>query len=279
MKRTFCAALFSVLLILLFAPAAAAMDTSVDPSVRVYDYADLLTDEEEAALSQTANQISTDQGVDLVVVTIDDAEGLSSMEYADDFFDYNDFSADGVLMLINMDEREVWFSTSGTCIRVFSDRRIESMVQSCLGDLSNGDYSGAVETFFSKAQDYLIQGEEPDSGIHYVDNPEDLDYTPETALERTTRRVPLYLLAAAVISGISVAVMAGVNRSAKRAREAAHYLENGSIRITLRNDRFLRSTMTKTRIDNDSGSGGGGGGSSVHTSSSGASHGGGGGHF
>ena len=44
MKRTFCAALFSVLLILLFAPAAAAMDTSVDPSVRVYDYADLLTD-------------------------------------------------------------------------------------------------------------------------------------------------------------------------------------------------------------------------------------------
>ena len=180
MKRTFCAALFSVLLILLFAPAAAAMDTSVDPSVRVYDYAELLTDEEEASLSKTASQISTDQGVDLVVVTIDDAEGLSSMEYADDFFDYNDFSADGVLMLINMDEREVWFSTSGTCIRVFSDRRIESMVQSCLGDLSDGDYSGAVETFFSKAENYLIQGEEPDSGTHYVDNPEDLDYTPET---------------------------------------------------------------------------------------------------
>lgn len=179
MKRKILALFFGILWSLLLAPSVFAMDTDVDPSVRIYDYADLLTDEEEEALSETARELSEKWSVDLVTVTIDDDEGLTSMEYADDFFDYNGFSATGVLMLINMDEREVWFSTAGSCIRIFSDRRIEAMVQACLNDLSDEDYNGAVETFFSNADSYLTAGEEPDSGSHDVSNPEDIFYGPE----------------------------------------------------------------------------------------------------
>lgn len=109
MKRKILALFFGILWSLLLVPSVFAMDTDVDPSIRIYDYADLLTDEEEEALSETARELSEKWSVDLVTVTIDDDEGLTSMEYADDFFDYNGFSTTGVLMLINMDEREVWF--------------------------------------------------------------------------------------------------------------------------------------------------------------------------
>lgn len=281
MKRKILALFFGILWSLLLIPSVFAMDTDVDPSIRIYDYADLLTDEEEEALSETARELSEKWSVDLVTVTIDDDEGLTSMEYADDFFDYNGFSATGVLMRINMDEREVWFSTAGSCIRIFSDRRIEAMVQACLNDLSDGDYNGAVETFFSKADSYLTAGEEPDSGSHDVSNPEDIFYGPEEpAWQRSLHRMPMYLLIAAVVSGITVLIMVATNRSAKRAKEAGKYLANNSVHITLRNDQFLHSTVTKTRIESDSSSGGSsGGGSSTHTSSSGSSHGGGGGRF
>ena len=95
-------------------------------------------------------------------------------------------------------------------------------------------------------------------------------------MQRSLHRMPMYLLIAAVVSGITVLIMVATNRSAKRAKEAGKYLANNSVHITLRNDQFLHSTVTKTRIESDSSSGGG---SSTHTSSSGSSHGGGGGRF
>lgn len=51
MKRKILALFFGILWSLLLVPSVFAMDTDVDPSIRIYDYADLLTDEEEEALS------------------------------------------------------------------------------------------------------------------------------------------------------------------------------------------------------------------------------------
>ena len=283
MKKKISAIFVFFLWTFLFTPIASAMETDVDTSIKIYDYAGLFTQEETAELSDEAVRLSEEQGIDVVVVTIDDDEDMSSMEYADDFYDYNGFAADGILMLINMNCREVWFSTCGSCIQTFHDQRIESLVQVVLTKLSDGDYAGAVQDFFHRAEGFLTQGTEPDTSIYEVEHPEDLDYTPETAFQKTAKRIPFYLLIAAAVSGISVAVMVSSNKSARKAWEASRYLENDSVRITLRNDQFLRSTITKVRIDHDnSGSGGNGsrsGGSSVHTSFSGRSHGGGGGRF
>ncbi len=59
---------------------------------------------------------------------------------------------------------------------------------------------------------------------------------------------------------------------------AGEYLVNGSVRLTGQQDRFITTSVTRTRrVQESSSSGGSGGG--THTSSSGASHGGGGGKF
>ena len=46
------------------------------------------------------------------------------MEYADDFYDYNGYGMgekhNGIIMLISMENRDVWFGTTGSAIKTFS---------------------------------------------------------------------------------------------------------------------------------------------------------------
>ena len=94
----------------------------------VYDFAELLENEE--ALEAEIAELRERWTIDVVIVTTDDAHGKSSMEYADDFFDYNGFGydkpmGDGVLFLIDMDNRQIWISTCGKAIIYFTDSRID----------------------------------------------------------------------------------------------------------------------------------------------------------
>ena len=79
MKRTI--SLIAVL-VLLFCTAFSARALYGE---LVADFADVLTEEEEAALLVKLQQVSADYNIDVVVVTTLDAEGKTAEEYADDF--------------------------------------------------------------------------------------------------------------------------------------------------------------------------------------------------
>ena len=57
----------------------------------VFDEARLLTNEQVLELDKEANILSDKYAMDIVITTTNDAEGKSSMEYADDYFDYGGF--------------------------------------------------------------------------------------------------------------------------------------------------------------------------------------------
>ena len=65
------------------------------------------------------------------------------------------------------------------------------------------------------------------------------------------------------------------HRNVKKAVFAKAYLKNGSMKINIKQDNFVTTSTTRTRIVSDSSSGG----SSTHSGSSGVSHGGGGRSF
>ena len=124
----------------------------------VYDYADLL--ETEEGLESEIASIRERWQIDVVVVTIDDAHGRSSMDYADDFFDYNDFGydkpmGDGVLFLIDMDNRQIWISTSGKAIIYFTDDRIDEALDSIIEYMYDADYDGAADDFLWYTDDFM----------------------------------------------------------------------------------------------------------------------------
>lgn len=248
---------------------AQGMDYSEDTSIKVYDYAGLFSDYEEVLLSDKANEILERQNIDIAIVTADDLGGKRSMDYVDDFYDYNNFGYGdrefGLILLINMQDREIWISTKGEAIDLFNDSNINRIVDRVTEELSDGYYYDAGEVFLTSADKHI-------SNQRAANLPFKERYS--------TGQIALVSAGIALaVSSIVVGIMYFMHRlSFSKAPNASVYSDNGGIKLFRKNDQFISTHTTRTAIPKDTGSGGSGG-TSTHTSSSGSTHGGGGGKF
>lgn len=272
MKKRLFAVLFA--LILMIVPAAPAFAEGDLP--RLVDDADLLSDSEEAALQDQLDEISERQKVDIVVVTIDSLEGESVVEYADDFYDYYGYgfgdARDGILLLLSMEERDFYITTSGYGITAVTDAGITYIYEACRGELKEGNYVEAFTVFAGLCDDFIRQA---DAGEPY-----DVDNLPKEPFGVFSNLV-IALVIAFVVSLIATGIMRGKLKTVRSQPAADSYVREGSMHLTRENDLFLYTHIDRREKikDNNSGNSGRSGGSSTHTSSSGATHGGGGGKF
>lgn len=270
---------------------AALSTPKVDEKEKVYDFANLLTDEEEKKLYSSINQYIEKYDMDMAVVTIDKNNKASAMDYADDFYDYNNFGVgstyNGLLFLIDMDTREMWISTTGEAIRVYSDARIDSILDSTYNHIKSQKYYLCANAFVSRASSYASLGV-PSSNKNtyinengeYIVNTTDYMDDENYGISFGTAFVIVSLLVSTTASLIFVIVSSNKHKTIKKATQAKQYLVNGSFNLTEKEDRFVTSHTTKHyNPPSSSRSGGSGGGSSTHFSSSGSSHGGGGRSF
>ena len=246
--------------------------------VEVFDYAGLLSESEVADLEMQIADMKEKTNWDIFAVTTDYTEGKSSMAYADDFYDeYTAEDSDGILVLIDMDNREIYVSTCGKAIRYLTDARIERVLDDGFYYVSNGDYAACLSAMLSTAEYYYDAGIQENQYNYDVETGAVSEYRVLTWMEV----VPVFLLA--VIVGL--AIFFGVKRSysMKGGRYEYPYMKYGKLDLTAHEDRFIRQHTTHHRIQTDSGGSGGhrssGGRSSTHRSSSGRSHGGGGRKF
>lgn len=244
--------------------------TASAKSPRLVDDADLLSSSEESRLTALLNEISERQEFDVVIVTSDSLDGKSAMAFADDYYDYNDYgygaSYDGALLLVSMDTREWWISTTGFGITAINDDGIDYISEQFLSDLSDGDYADAFETFATLCDDFVTQAK---TGEAYDD-----DHLPKAPFP-LLKTVGIALIAGLIIGLITVTVMKRQLRSVRMQPAAATYVRPGSLQISESRDLFLfRNVQRRPRPKSNSSSGGG-----THRGSSGRSHGGGGGRF
>lgn len=247
----------------------------VDNSTKVYDFADLLSTTEEDSLYNSIVEFIQTYNLDMAVVTINH-NFTSAMRYADDFYDYNGFGVgatnDGLLFLIDMDNREMYITTTGTAQLVYDDYRINKILDATYAEIINQDYYGCAGEFVRLSQDYASLGI-PDSN-KYADIDEYGDYYVTTTNNKSVNFEVAFVIAG-IITLIFMIISLSKHRMIKKASEAKHYLKN--IRITNRVDNFLHTHTSKVYIPPANTSSGGG--SSTHHSSSGRSHGGGGRRF
>ena len=264
-------AVFMVFVISAF-PVSAA-----DNQPRLVDMADLLSDSEEADLSGILDEISERQQVDIVVVTVDSMDGETAMVYADDFYDYNGYGfgdgRDGILLLISMEERDWYISTSGYGITAITDAGREYISEIFVTDLSAGDYAAAFTGFARLCDDFITQAK--------TGEPYDTDNLPEDPVSYFVGSFVLAFGIAFIIALIVTGIMRIQLKTVHSRSEADNYIKQGSMQLTKKNDLFLyRHVERRERVQNNSsGSSGSSGGSRTHTSSSGRTHGGGGGKF
>ena len=131
-------------------------------SPRLADEAGLLSNAECAAIEKQLDDLSAQYGLDVVIVTTDSTGSRTPMEYADDYFDYNNYAPDGVLLLVSMEEGDWWISTTGYGITAFTDAGIAYIGENIVPYLSDGEYAGAFTVFAQLCDQFLSQAKTGD---------------------------------------------------------------------------------------------------------------------
>ena len=237
----------------------------------VIDDAELIKASDEKELDKKIKNIQKDK-FDVVILTVKSLDGKSAQDYADDYYDNNDYGLDneksGVLFLVSKGDRKYHISTKGAGIKAFTDYGIGRIKEEIKPYLSDGDYFDDCDEFLNITKDFVKAYK--DGTPYDTDNPynEEIDYV---ILE------VIALVIAFVIALISVGIMRLRMNTAKPKGTAMEYIKKGSFKLTSEKDIFMYSTVTKTAKpkDNDNSAGG----STTHVSSSGSEHGGGGGSF
>lgn len=244
---------------------------SVSGRPSVYDAAHLLSDEQFEELTEKLDELRSKHNMDIIVVTTDSMNGMSRVDYADDFYDYNGYRNDGILLLVSMENREWYFSTKGKGIDYFTDYGLEKISDKVVGRLSVGQYYEAFNVFADQADYYIEQGK--------AGNIIDVNNKPKSFGIFNG-------VISAVVGGLSSLftslILKGQMKSIKMERYAGSYVVDRSFVLTGSSDMLVDRKVHRSYNppSRDSGSGhSSGGGSSVHRSSSGATHGGRGGHF
>ena len=249
---------FAFVLIILSALCIPAMAATTDKP-KLIDAAQLLTESETEALNAKLEKVSKDHNIDIVVVTVDDADLTYSnmMAAADDYYDYNGYSDDGLMLLFNnaidLSSKNTWISTKGSGIEALEDEDIQKIGKKIKPMMIDGDFYGAFDTFADMVNDEY----------------KDLNFSKILHL--------MLGIFVCLVIGVLVAVIFAFSIKAKYKpvrlkAEANDYLVSGSFKLKDSYDRFIYSHVSRTRRSKDSDSGG----SSTHTSSSGSTHGGGG---
>lgn len=260
-------------------------NNSQDPKERVFDYADVLTDEEEQSLRDYIAVCEDRIKADIVIVTISEsveydlqnpdlpeefhAKEIGSTDWntamrnlADNFYDYSNFGynkarGNGVLLLDNSYEGQKgsWLSTCGNVYDYFDEYEIDEALY-------------AVD-------DYI--DESPYKAYRAC-----VDYVTRT-MEESQEAFPMTFFPWIMVGLFTALIYALVNLKQSKAKDTTtvnQYVVGKKPKINNTRDQYLRKNVVTRRIEtSSSGSSGGhhsGGHGGSHHSSSGVSHGGGG---
>lgn len=259
---------------------------------RVFDQAGLFTAREKDELEQEIQELREILKMDVVLVTTEDAQGKNAEQYADDFYDSYGFGVgedfSGVLYLMDMDNRELYISTSGEMIRILTDERIENMQDNGIGYMKDQRYEGCARQLLQDTQFWYEEGIEDNQ---YNIDRDTGEVSPYQARPKRSIRWYELLLAFGVSAFCAGSVCGKVKRdyamNQERKQAANYYMAyraDAAFRFRNQDDVLSNSHITRQRIPRStpaSSSGGSGhsGRSTTHQSSSGRSHGGGGRKF
>ena len=249
----------------------------VDSSYKIYDYSNVLSEEDEKAIKNYIDNFISKTNMDMVFVTInmpytvDDAHKV----YASDFFDYNDFGTgeyySGVLLLRNTYSSSPYFDMYmfGEAQLYFYDYRCDDVLDSIYNYIHNEEYVDGFNVFVNKLNTYYEQGK--------LDNYEidENGHVHEIVVEEEYS-TPLGVMAliGGIVDLIAIPSMIKKNKMVKPAYAAENYLDKATLHFNTQTDMFV-STHTETHIKSDNSSSGGHIHSSTGSSGRGFSSGGG----
>lgn len=247
----------------------------------VYDEANLLQENQIVELENKISSIENEYGIDIVLLTINDAQGKSAQVYAEDYLDalYYDgvVSDDSMILLLDMDNREIYASYTGEAIRYFTDNRQDDILDVIYDYVADGNYYEMFNQYLSEVDYYLEAGIPSGQYTVYEKNFSEKMMTIAT--------YSIFALILALIIGfitMKTATKKGRHYSKEvlaknRAPLTVNYFRDEKVLVDTKETRTIINTGSGGR--SSGGSRSSGSRSSSHRSSSGRSHSGGGRRF
>ncbi|WP_349304928.1 TPM domain-containing protein [Paenibacillus sp. Marseille-Q4541] len=223
-------------------------NTSTTDKQLIYDEAGLLTPEQVNRLNAMANQYGAERETDIIVYTSLNTENKDEMVMTEDFYDehapgYDKPHGNAVILTLDMYNRDIYLAGFYKAEEYLDDSRLDQIQTKITSDLVNGDYELAFEKYIQTVHEYM-------------------GYRPGVNPENILFKFWFQLVVSLGLGGVIVGVMA--YRSGGRVTVNRQTYEDASTSGILdRQDRYLRTTVTKRKIErnnNNNGPGGGGGG-------------------
>ena len=214
---------------------------------RVFDNADLLTEEEEEKLQQFCEDAKEEYNIDFAYLTTQDAEGLSTREYGAQFYIEHDLGVgedySGAIFVLNMGEREGQLVTGGEAMEMITDEDADAIWEEIRSYFSDGDYyGGMVDSLCADYRTYGVDGR-PESDTFFSENP-----------VSGGGIAMLLLLAAAfsaVIAGVSVMSMRRACKNVHPFTDGRAYLKENGCHLRTNQDTFANTHTTMVPIPRD----------------------------
>lgn len=245
---------------------------AVDSNQKIYDFSNVLTDEEEQKLTERMHNFTEKYKIDIVILTdnYQYTEDSQNTTFATDFYDYNDFGInyekyDGVMLFRNTYEQNPYFDaySFGNAQLYFYDTRLSNTLDYIYDDIHSETYYSGFNKFIDKMEEYYNEGKLTD---YYVDESGFLQK--QKTASYYLKMIGLSMIIALVITGIIIYTLIKKNKMVLKATKATVYMNKEKSKITNVQDNFITSNTTSYVISSDTSSGGG------HSSSGGSSGGG-----
>ena len=254
----------------------------VDASEKIYDFSNILTDEEEKELHDEIIKFIEHTNMDMVILTdsVPYSYDSENDDYAVDFYDYNDFGInsstyDGVILFRNTYEEDPYYGVymTGKAQLYFTFDRYDSTLDNIYSYFVNKDYLNGMKLFISEFSEYYDSGIPSDYSDAYIDE-NGFVVVPK----KYTPPILLAGIISVIVTSITISILVKKNKMVYKETQANKYLDENSIRYN-KKESHLVSTHTSRHYNppSSSGSSSSGGGHSFG-GSSGIGHSGGGRH-
>lgn len=211
----------------------------------IYDEAKLLSQEEYDELNRLANEYGAKRETDIVILTSSNVENKDVILMTEDFYDdhalgYDKAHGNAVILTMDMKNRDVYLAGFYKAETYLDDERLDKIRHKITPQLTNGEYAKAFEKYIKTAHKYM--GYKP--GV----NPDNILFN------------IWFQLGAAVVIGVAIVSMMAYRSGGRVTVNRQTYEDASTSGILDHQDQYIRTTVTKTKIEKSSGGGGRGGG-------------------
>ena len=213
----------------------------------------LLADAHLTSLSFLADMVRTEYDFPVYIHTVPTVGGMDPFAFAEQLYDHLGYGTgsdrSGVMLMVNMGERDAVFFTRGYGNTVFTDYGWRKLEERYLPYLSDGKYYEAFEVFINGCDEHL---ELASSGT-----PIDVNAPgPYGRQQNLASTIAIIAVISLVLAALICFIIARKMKTAVVSKTAHNYITPGGFTLTAQSDHFTHTTTTRVKIDSDSSSGG-----------------------